>query len=263
MNKPRNPIIIGAAVFAALAIGLIAYVLRPSPAPSGELEAVSIDIATQAATQSVAESATEAETEGESEPAATEEDEVDSSSQSAETLGGIYEIDQSTSSVKFALNEILRGQDKRVIGETNQVAGQILIDASNPVESQLGLIQVNARTLSTDSENRNRALRNEILDVDEFEFITFEALIIEGLPQVIAVGESYTFDILGNLTIRDVVREVQFAAQVTIESDVRISGFASTVLLYADYGLTIPSVPFVASVDEEVELTIDFVAFAQ
>jgi hypothetical protein len=45
-------------------------------------------------------------------------------------------------------------------------------------------------------------------------------------------------------------------------SETQIAGIASAIIARSDYGLTIPSVPNVANVEEEVELYIDFVANA-
>lgn len=239
----RNPLAIIAAVVLVAIIALVAYVLRPTVAPSGEIAAVPIEIATQipALTDS---------------PTATVED---------EDIGGqrVFEIQQSSSQVSFTIDEILRGVDTTVVGSTNQVAAQLLIDFEDPSASQIGLVQVNARTLATDIENRNRAIRNQILDVDEYEFISFEATALQGLPESIEIGQSYSITILGDLTIRDITNVVSFDASITIESDEQISGQAETVIQRSDYDLTIPQVLSVAGVSEDVIVAIEFVATAQ
>ncbi len=51
-----------------------------------------------------------------------------------------------------------------------------------------------------------------------------------------------------------------FDVTVTVVSESRMVGTASTVVARTDYNLNIPSVPNVANVGEEVELYIDFVA---
>ena len=257
MRKSRNPILVIGIVLALVAVAAIAYVLRPTAAPSGELEAVPIDFSTQAP----AEEPTQV-LENTADPDPTPAEAADVASEET-NLGGIYEIQQPSSSVRFLLDEVLRGDDFTVVGETDQVAGQILIDVENPTASQLGLVQVNARTIVTDNENRNRAIRNEILDVDAYEFISFEATALEGLPETIAVGETYAFSVVGMLTIRDVSQEVRFDASLSIDAADQISGSASATVLYADYNLIIPSVPFVASVDDEVRIEIEFTATAQ
>jgi polyisoprenoid-binding protein YceI len=109
---------------------------------------------------------------------------------------------------------------------------------------------------------RNRAIRRFILQTDDYEFITFEPSTITGLPASAAVGESFDFQVTGDLTIRDISNEVTFAVSVTPVSETRLEGLASTTILRADYNLTIPSVPSVADVDEEVLVELEFVAEA-
>jgi len=69
-------------------------------------------------------------------------------------------------------------------------------------------------------------------------------------------------EIVGNLTLLDVTREVSFSVTVVAISETRLEGRGSTAILYADYGITIPDVPSVTSVDEDVLLEIEFVAVA-
>lgn len=172
----------------------------------------------------------------------------------------VAQIVQEESEARFVIDEVLNDAPKTVVGVTNQIAGEIAVDPSDPTRSRVGVIQVNARGLTTDSEFRNRAIKNRILLTDQFEYITFTPKELVGLPQAGAVGQSYSFQIIGNLTIRDVTREVTFDVTATPASESRLEGTASTTIRYADFGVTIPQVRQVASVADEVRLEIDFVA---
>ena len=173
----------------------------------------------------------------------------------------IYEISQADSQVRFELNEELRGEPKTVVGVTDQVAGEVAVNLSDLSSTQVGVIRINARTLVTDNDFRNRAIQNQILDTGSHEFITFAPTSVDGLPASAAVGEEITFTVSGDLTIRDITQPVVFTVTATAVSEGQLAGTASAVVLRADYGLQIPSVPNVANVEEEVELYIDFVAF--
>ncbi len=102
----------------------------------------------------------------------------------------VFEVLQDESEARFIIDEVLNDQPKTVVGATNQVAGQIAIDPQSPAQSRVGVIQINARDLTTDSDFRNRAIKNQILQTDQYEFITFTPTEITGLPQSGAVGES-------------------------------------------------------------------------
>ena len=176
----------------------------------------------------------------------------------------VYRIIPESSEVRFLIDEVLRGSDFTAVGITNDVAGDIAIDLNNPANTELGLIRVNVRTLETDSSNRNRALRSFILKSaqDEFEFAEFQPTELVNLPDSVSVGDSFSFQILGDLTISGVTNPVTFDATVTLDSENQLSGQAVTTVLYPDFDLTIPNAPFVASVDDDVRLEIDFVAEA-
>jgi polyisoprenoid-binding protein YceI len=171
-----------------------------------------------------------------------------------------FEIVPEESEARFFIDEVLRGEPVTVIGTTDQIAGQIAIDPDNPAETNAGPIRINARTFVTDSSQRNRAINNFILQTNQFEFIEFTPTGLQGLPGAVTVGQPFTFQATGDLTIRDVTKPVTFEITVTPVSETRLEVTAKSTIQRADYNLTIPSVPFVADVGEVVQLEIDFVA---
>ncbi len=50
---------------------------------------------------------------------------------------------------------------------------------------------------------------------------------------------------------------------MTPTADGVLEGSATSTIQYADWGVSIPSVPFVASVDNQVTLQLDFTATAE
>ncbi len=173
-----------------------------------------------------------------------------------------YRIVPQESEARFIIGEILRGQPKTVIGVTSSVEGEITASLSSPAESSISTIRVDAATLQTDNSFRNQALQRFILQTGQFPFIEFAPTALIGLPEQAAVGDTLSFDIVGNLTVHGVTQQVTFATTVTIVSETRLEGLASTVVLYRDYNITIPEVEQVAGVDEEVTLELEFVANA-
>jgi polyisoprenoid-binding protein YceI len=174
----------------------------------------------------------------------------------------VLRISQADSEARFVIDEVLNGTPKTVVGTTDQVAGEIAVDPDNLAQTQVGVIQVNARDLTTDNDFRNRAIKNQILQTDQYEYITFTPIEISGLPQNGTVGELYSFQIVGDLTIRGVTKRVTFDVTAQAISTSRIEGTATATINYADYGITIPRVPQVASVADQVRLELDFAATA-
>jgi polyisoprenoid-binding protein YceI len=174
----------------------------------------------------------------------------------------LFRIQPSESQVRFIIDEVLIGQPKTVIGSTQEVAGDLAIDFSAPQQSKIGLIRINVKTLSTDNEFRNRALRGQILEATqpEFEFASFFPKQLIGLPDHITFGQPFSFQLIGDLTLRGVTHEVQFEATVTPVNQTMIKSTASAEVRYADFGISIPEAPGVANVSESVRLEIDLTA---
>lgn len=176
----------------------------------------------------------------------------------------VYRISQDESQAQFEINEVLRGSDKTVIGTTREVAGDILLDVNNPASAEIGEIRINARTFVTDDRSRNNAIARMILRAENpaNEFIVFRPTSVTGLPDAVEQGTPVAFQVTGDLTIAGQTREVTFEVTASLESESRLVGSAETTIAYADFGVSIPSVPFVASVEDTVVLKLDFAADA-
>ena len=171
-----------------------------------------------------------------------------------------FAIDSSSTKATFTIDEVLRGSPKTVVGATDQVAGEASVDASDPSTLQIGTIKINARTLATDESQRNNSIRRFILSTDQYEFIEFAPTKVEGLPASIDVGSQFDFTVTGDLTVKASTNPVTFDVTATLVSDSRIEGTATTKITRSEFGITIPSVPFVADVSDDVGLELDFVA---
>jgi polyisoprenoid-binding protein YceI len=274
-------------VLGLIVVGVIAYSFLKEPeAASGPIEAIPVVVDQSSSTEptqasdSAEPEATIAPT-ATAESAATESSIADATATSAPeaaavpTAGAagsnpvsdgtptVFEIVQADSEARFIIGEVLNGTPKTVVGTTDQVAGEIAIFPDDPASSKIGTILVNARALSTDNDFRNRAIKNRILSTNDYEFVSFEPTDVVGMPDSVSIGESFDFQIIGDLTVRDVTNEVTFDATVTPVSETRLEGVASATILYADFDLGIPSAMQVASVEDEVLLEIEFAAVAQ
>lgn len=175
----------------------------------------------------------------------------------------LFRINQDESEVRFNIYEELNGSPVTVVGTTNQVAGDVVVDFANPNTSQVGEIVIDLRSLATDNRFRNDAIRGRILQSsqDAYQFGRFVPTDISGLPtSPVAVGDVITFTITGDLTLVETTKPVTFEMTLTVESETRLVGSGVAQVLYPDFNLRIPSVPSVANVSDEVNLFIDFVA---
>lgn len=227
MAKKMALLGLAALIVAGLLIGVAAYsYLKPTLAASGPIQAAAITPAATAGTT-------------------------------------VYTIDQASSQARFIIDEVLNGSPKTVVGTTAQVAGQLAVNAAAPGTAQVGTITIDARTLTTDSDQRNQAIKNRILNTDQYEYITFVPTAVTGLPASATVGQSYTFQVVGQLTIAGQTHQATFTVAATPTADGKLQGTATTTIAYADWGIGIPQVPFVTGVGSTVKLELDFVAVAR
>lgn len=174
-----------------------------------------------------------------------------------------FAIDPAQSEARFVINEELMGSPKTVVGVNSTVSGEVTVNPGEPGSVAIGTITIGANDFVTDSGRRNGAIQRFILQSGSYSTITFTPTAIEGVPASVAVGDSLSLQVTGDLTIREITRSETFAIEVQVvsASELRISG--ETQVLREHYELSIPSVPSVANVTNEVQLQFDFVATAQ
>ena len=150
---------------------------------------------------------------------------------------GVWDIDTSHSSAEFAVRHMVVATTR---GGFQQITGKINIDEANPANSSV-TASIDVNTIGTRDERRDGHLKSaDFFDVERFPTIDFKSTSVKPLG-----GNRYR--VLGDLTIRDVTREVPL--DVTFEGQARDpwggtrSGFeAEARINREDFGLTYNSV---------------------
>lgn len=176
-----------------------------------------------------------------------------------------FVIDQTQSTARFEIDEVLNGNPTHVVGTTDQVVGQVRVDPADLGTAEFSEIAINARTLTTNSERRDRAIRGPIVldsGSDANELITLAVTSVDGLSGAAAVGEAIEFTISGDLTIKSNTQPVTFDVSVTRVDEVTLEGSATADLTRDMFEIGIPSVASVADVTNDVLIGLDFVAVA-
>lgn len=212
---------------------------------------------TETVTETTAAETSAAEEEAPAEDATAED------ATAEETSGTItFSIVPEESEVRFYIDEVLLGNDKTVIGTTSLSGGAFSVDPTAPSTASIEVIEVEASGLTTDDDRRNRTINERVLLTSEYPTITFAPTELSGLPETVTVGEPFAFQVTGDLTILDTTESVTFDMEIMPVSETEIQGLGTATILYADYGISIPSVPAVASVEDDVKLEIEFTAIA-
>ena len=163
------------------------------------------------------------------------------------------------SEAEFAIDEILNGEDFTAVGITNNISGSVMVNLEDLSKTEVSEIKINARTLKTDNSNRDGAIARLILksENDENEFITFKPTSISGLPEG-PLPEAVDFSIVGDLNVSGVTKEVTFSGTLFDVTEESLLGEVSATVSRSDFNLTVPDLPFIASVSDEVVLTFNF-----
>jgi polyisoprenoid-binding protein YceI len=114
--------------------------------------------------------------------------------------------------------------------------------------------------LATDQDRRDNWLRENGIESDLFPAATFTAVSATGLPASITDGESVSFQLNGDLTVRDVTKTVTFEVTASISGDT-LEGTAKLDLNMTDFGIDPPS--FANTLTVADPFTIEVVLKAQ
>ncbi|MEM7333951.1 MAG: YceI family protein [Chloroflexota bacterium] len=174
----------------------------------------------------------------------------------------LFEIQSESSEARYVIGEILRGSPKTVIGQTDEVGGQLVVNFDNLPLVEFSDVAVLASTFQTDNSMRDGATRDRILFTNEFPLIKFEPETLIDLPESINVGDTAEFQIEGPLTIKGISNTETFEVIATVVSETEIDLFATTQIMRESYDLNVPNVPGVANVDEAVILELDLILTA-
>ena len=160
---------------------------------------------------------------------------------------------------RYMVEEVLASQGFKVAtGETSEVVGRIVFDADGAIVADESSIVIQAGTLKTDNDRRDRYVREQTLQTAMYPEIIFRPTSAEGLPSPLseASGE-VEFTLSGDLTIRDQTRPVTW--DVTAEFGDSITGLAVIDINFEQFGMDKPRVAVVVSVGDTIRLELDFV----
>lgn len=157
---------------------------------------------------------------------------------------------------RFRIKEVLRGDDTTVVSSNPEVSVDVVVDFDDPDASEIGVVTIVADQFRTDESRRDDTINRFILDTGDFPEITFTPTEVVGLADALDGGVA---TVTGDLTIRDITNPVTFELTIEEATAEGVTAEATAEVDRTDWDLNIPSVPFVASVDEMVSLELKLV----
>ena len=139
------------------------------------------------------------------------------------------------------------------IGETEGVEGGIQLEGGNIVGDSI--INVDLTILKSDENKRDGWVRRQG-GIGQTAKILFKS--VNGLQWPLPENGSLKFDLIGDLTISGKSNETNWKVDAEISGD-EIRGKAATSITWEQFSLSKPRLPFIISVEDEIELEIDFI----
>jgi polyisoprenoid-binding protein YceI len=180
----------------------------------------------------------------------------------ASAAGGVrLTIVADGSEARYKAREVLAGQTlpNDAIGATNGVAGAIVLGPTGTVVKDQSKITVDLRNLKSDQGMRDGFLQRSTLSTDQYPNAVFVPSEAKGLPNPLPTTGEATFQLLGDLTLRDVTRPATWEVKATFAPE-GVIGLATTAFMLADFSIPKPSVPRVASIEDQITLELAFKA---
>jgi polyisoprenoid-binding protein YceI len=171
-----------------------------------------------------------------------------------------YEIVAELSEARYRVREQLASLSfpNDAVGVTKQISGSVTLLPDGTIDSAVSEFVVNLASLQTDSDRRDNFVRRNLLQTDRYPTAVFVPNRVSGLSYPLPDSGEVSFDLIGDMTIRDVTREVTWTVSGTIQ-DGQAVGQAVIRLTFEDFNLTKPSVASVLSIEDHIDLEVDAV----
>ena len=145
------------------------------------------------------------------------------------------------------------------VGTTEAVTGTLVVNPDGSIDAARSKLTVDLRTLKSDQQMRDGYIQKNTLESEKFPMIEFVPKRATGLPVPIpaGMGAQAGFQLIGDMTLHGVTKEATWNVVATFGND-QVAGRATTTLQFATFNLTKPSLARLMSVDDKIDLEIEF-----
>jgi len=147
------------------------------------------------------------------------------------------------------------------VGSTDAITGSVVILPDGSIDSSKSKLTIDLKQMTSDQAMRDNYIKRETFQTDKFPNAEFVARKLVGVAMPIPAPDRPTeqsgFQLIGDLTVHGVTKEVTLNGYATFSKDL-ISGRAVTDFTFATFGLPKPTLARLLSVDDKIQLEIDF-----
>ncbi|HVW05328.1 MAG TPA: YceI family protein [Vicinamibacterales bacterium] len=145
------------------------------------------------------------------------------------------------------------------VGTTQAVTGTIVVNPDGTIDAAKSKITVDLTTIQSDQQMRDGYVRNNTLETQKYPSLEFVPKRAVGLPSPLpsGMGAQAGFQLIGDMTVHGVTSEVTWTVVATFTNDA-VAGRATSTFPFATFKMTKPSLARLLSVDDKIELEIEF-----
>jgi polyisoprenoid-binding protein YceI len=169
-----------------------------------------------------------------------------------------YRVVAERSEARYRVREQLAGISfpSDAVGTTRAIEGSLSLDTQGHIRGSDSRFTVDLRTLRSDRDRRDNYVRRNTLETERHPMAVFIPGEVRGLPFPLPQTGTASFELIGELTMRETTRRLTWEATATFNGQ-EVSVQAKTSFRFGDFGLTIPRVASVLSVEDTIRLETD------
>ena len=178
---------------------------------------------------------------------------------SPDTTDGRWILSAGESEARYRVKEQLAGFDlpNDAVGATREITGTITFAPDGSLVSERSEVRVQLGSLTTDNDRRDGYVRGRTLEVEQYPEAVLVPRRFVNLSKPLPVSGSVSFQMEADLTLHGETRPTVWEVTADFGAEA-ISGFATTAFPFHTFGIAVPRVARVLSVDDNIRLELDF-----
>jgi polyisoprenoid-binding protein YceI len=177
----------------------------------------------------------------------------------ADTTGIRWILIPEQSEARYRVTEQLAGFDfpNDAVGATREVTGTLVLGADGAIVAGESEFRVQVGSLTTDNERRDRYVRGRTLEADQYPEAVLKPRRFLDLPAPLPRSGEVSFSLEADLTLHGQTRSTVWEVSAEFGSST-VTGLATTSFPFSTFGLSIPQVARVLSVEDNIRLELEF-----
>jgi polyisoprenoid-binding protein YceI len=142
------------------------------------------------------------------------------------------------------------------VGTSDALTGTIVLNKDGSIDASASKLSFDLRTLHSDQPKRDGYIQRRTLQSDQYPMAEFVPKTITGMPN--PLNGQFGFQLTGDMTIHGVTAPITWQGLATVDNKSGlVAGRAMTDFKFETFGLTIPQLARLLSVNDDIAVEIE------